>query len=969
MIMSTEFHTKYYALELTKKCSSHQLEKLSKSIFNATVDLNPHQLDAALFAFRSPLSRGAILADEVGLGKTIEAGLIVSQLWAERKRKILCITPASLRKQWERELSEKFFINSTILESKNFNSALKDGQASPFDLNNKIAICSYHFARNKAREISLIPWDLVIIDEAHRLRNVYKKSNKIAQSIQSAIGSRPKILLTATPLQNSLMELYGLVSFIDSHIFGSAQSFREQYIRSGTTQDSLYHNLRDRISPVCKRTLRRQVLEYIRYTKRISITQDFTPTDKEFELYGFVSAYLQCDSTYALPKSQRNLITLVVRKILASSTFAISATLDKLINRLENMAKKNISDETDDLNDEYETLEELKDEWQGESDNNAEQGENGGLTEEEEKTIIREAINKEIDELKNYQALARTITVNAKGDALLKALKKGFEKLGELNAPQKAIIFTESRRTQQYLYNHLLANGYGGQVVLLNGTNTEKESAAIYNSWLKEHEGQDCVTGSKTIDIRAALVDEFKNHKPIMIATESGAEGLNLQFCSLVVNYDLPWNPQRIEQRIGRCHRYGQNFDVVVINFLNRRNEADQRVFELLSEKLRLFDGVFGASDDILGALESGVDFEKRINAIYQSCRTSEEINSAFDNLQAELDSKIQNKIKDAHTKLMEHFDEDVHKRLRLNRDEAKVQINNFEKWLWMLTKSELINCAEFDDTNYTFYLHNLPKNVSSKNIEKGNYRLVTHKNGTSDHLYRLGHLLAEQLIETAKNRPLLSKELIFDYSSHPAKISAVEQLRNQKGWLKLCLLNISAIETEEHIVFSGVTDEGQSLDEETCKKLFNISGAAGNVIDADTDILTRLTTLEASKVNAIIAEITDRNGKYFESEMDKLDKWADDLKFQLEQELKNLDREIKEIKNNARKEAELDAKVGLHKKAKDLEKKRKEKRRNLFEAQDDVDSRKEGLISDIEAKLKQILELIDIFTIRWRVI
>lgn len=110
----TEYHTKYYAHELTKQCSSHQLDKLNKSIFNATVDLNPHQLDAALFAFRPPLSRGAILADEVGLGKTIEAGLVISQLWAERKRKILCIVPASLQKQWEMELSEKFFINSII---------------------------------------------------------------------------------------------------------------------------------------------------------------------------------------------------------------------------------------------------------------------------------------------------------------------------------------------------------------------------------------------------------------------------------------------------------------------------------------------------------------------------------------------------------------------------------------------------------------------------------------------------------------------------------------------------------------------------------------------------------------------------------------------------------------------------------------------------------------------------------------
>ena len=135
----------------------------------------------------------------------------------------------------------------------------------------------------------------------------------------------------------------------------------------------------------------------------------------------------------------------------------------------------------------------------------------------------------------------------------------------------------------------------------------------IYADLAERHAGTDRVTGSRTADMRSALVDYFREQGQIMIATEAGAEGINLQFCSLVVNYDLPWNPQRIEQRIGRCHRYGQKHDVVVVNFLNRKNAADQRVFQLLAEKFQLFEGVFGASDEVLGAIESGVDFERRI--------------------------------------------------------------------------------------------------------------------------------------------------------------------------------------------------------------------------------------------------------------------------------------------------------------------------------------------------------------------
>lgn len=358
--MSTSFHAKYYAHELTRRCSAHQLDKLNKSILNASVDLNPHQLDAAMFAFRSPLSRGAILADEVGLGKTIEAGLIISQLWAERKRRILVIVPASLRKQWERELLDKFYIGSAILETRNHNRLVREGNPRPFEQTDQVLICSYNFARAKADDLTRIAWDLVVIDEAHRLRNVYKQGNKIARAIRDAIGSAPKVLLTATPLQNNLLELHGLVSFLDPHVFGSVESFREQFIRIGSWDDQKYHilpaktriemvlgaiprkevnydNLRARLQPFCQRTLRRQVTEYIRYTNRISLTQDFTPTNEEVRLYESVSAYLQRGATFALPSSQRALLTLVMRKILASSSFAITATLARLIERLEAM--------------------------------------------------------------------------------------------------------------------------------------------------------------------------------------------------------------------------------------------------------------------------------------------------------------------------------------------------------------------------------------------------------------------------------------------------------------------------------------------------------------------------------------------------------------------------------------------------------------------------------------------------------
>jgi hypothetical protein len=551
--------------------------------------------------------------------------------------------------------------------------------------------------------------------------------------------------------------------------------------------------------------------------------------------------------------------------------------------------------------------------------------------------------------------LAESITQNAKGEALLIALRTGLQKAATLGAASKALIFTESRRTQQYLVELLVTNGYRNPIVILNGTNSDHQSKAVYKDWLQRHKGQEIITGSPTADMRAALVEEFRDRASIMIATESGAE-------------DLPWNPQRIEQRIGRCHRYGQQHDVVVVNFLNRKNAADQRVFELLSQKLRLFDGVFGTSDEVLGVLESGVDFEKRVNDIYQSCRSPEEINAAFDQLQRELDDQIRSRIEDIRVKLLEHFDAEVHTRLRVRRDETAQLRNRFEDWLWRLSQFELADYAQFDSKEYTFDLINTPANLDNTSIPLGRYRLVTHKDGTSDHQFRLGHPLAEWLLATAKGRSLPVHEVVFQYQP-PPKMSLIENLKSRTGWLRLSLLSVESLEREDHLISTGMCDDGVMLDAETCERLFSVAGTVGTETTVPNDVRIRLERGFEETKNRIVIETTERNHTYFDTEIEKLDKWADDLKASLEQELRELDKEIKSIKKEARQYADLDAKVELHKKAKTLERRRNEKRRNLFDAQDDVDSQKEKLIADTEARLKQKLETHVLFTLRWKVV
>ncbi len=981
----TDQHAKYFAYELTKRCPSDSLEKLSSTLSNAQVDLNPHQIEAALFAFRSPLSKGAILADEVGLGKTIEAGLVLSQKWAERKRQILLIVPSSLRKQWNTELQEKFFLPSSILETKSFNQAIKDGNLNPFVQEDSIVICSYQFARSKSPYLKQVKWDLVVIDEAHRLRNVYKTSNKIAREIKDALSDVPKILLTATPLQNSLLELYGLVSIIDDHVFGDLKSFKENYSRVSREQSQydselglveprqeMFNDLRARLKPVCIRTLRSQVLEYIKYTKRIPMTQDYTPTADEVELYEGMSEYLRKPKLFALPNSQRQLITLILRKLLASSTFAIASTLSGLVSKLtiliDQAEKQQSLQETGipDLAENFESFDEISDEWIDDEEEEVEEKDKEKEAKYTPEDI--ELMKEEKGELEHFHDLAKSIFKNSKGDALITALENGFKMTEELGAKKKAIIFTESTVTQNYLLKLLSEQGYDDKIVFFNGSNNDEKSKKIYQAWMAQHKDTDKVTGSKTADMRAALVDYFRNEAEIMIATEAAAEGINLQFCSLLINYDLPWNPQRIEQRIGRCHRYGQKHDVVVINFVNKTNAADQRVYELLDQKFNLFKGVFGVSDEVLGNIESGMDFEKRIVKIYQTCRSESEINTAFDTLQEEMEESIQGNLRETRQKLLENFDAEVHEKLKMNLKESQAYLDTYERWLWDATRYYLGDHADFSEQEYSFVLKDNP--FVSEAIDPGPYKIG--KNIEDAHVYRPAHPLAQLILSDIKAKSLDEAEVTFDYATSSKEqgiVSVIAPLVGKGGVLKVSNYTVDSFEVEDMVIVSAIDDSGDVIDSETAKKLFTIAAQSVAPAIVSDDQKTKLDEIEDGSVDFVSSRIAERNGEFFDDEVDKLDKWADDMKRALELDLKKLDVDIKINKTSAKKILNLEEKLKAQRGIKDMEKKRNEMRKKLYEAQDDVDTRKEKLIGQVELQLKQKSKREHLFTMRWKVV
>lgn len=898
----------------------------------------------------------------------------------------IAVVPATIRKQWQNELLEKFGIPCVIVDGFEYRQAKRSGMKNPFD-RGELVIVSLPFASMKAQEIGAFRWDLVVIDEAHRLRNVYRKSgNKQAKKLKEIFAGQPKILLTATPLQNSLMELYGLVSFIDDRMFGSEYAFRTHFVAdsSGHEANNL-EALKRRLAEVVTRTIRRQVREYIPYTNRISMVEDFTPTDAEFELYELVSEYLQRPELAAIPHRQRHLMVLIYRKILASSSFAIAGTLQKLVDNLDRQIKGLEPEPIDELAEDVDGFEEEKEELAKTENGEAIEDEEDGAREKLRKVSL-ELLRVERDELLSMKTLAQSIHKNAKGDALLIALKKAFAHAESAGWNKKAVIFTESRRTQEYLLRLLSENGYRDRITIFNGSNEGPTAKRAYAIWEKERPGfEGEIIPSRTAAIREALIHEFKHHTKILIATEAGAEGINLQFSNIVINYDLPWNPQRVEQRIGRCHRYGQKNDVVAMNFLNRANAADMRVFELLDKKFRLFSGVFGASDEILGAIGSGVDFERRIFEIYQSCRTEEDINTAFDELQAELSEEINQRILETRRKLLEHFDDEVRARFKVINSRMKEDFSTLDTMLARLVISALdIKNYELQSGVCRMFIENAKAGVGEAlvasrigkgksegqagrgqapplqtqlTIQHGWYYIGRHIESANADRIHVGHQISKVIIDSIKKTPQELHAVRLCYTKGRHRITTMDPYLGKTGAWFAYRLSFEGLDTEEHLVHIVCVKNANGwtiLDKELTQKFPTITAEQmeiGSFTSLPPEGVIEQALLEIEKT--LEEKIGMRNEEYYESELDKLDLYSDEVLMELTDELRKKEAELGdakkrklrvqsfEDKSKARKEI-----LNLEKECSNITEKLAHEKRQLFEE-------KEKEAKRLEKKLK----------------
>jgi hypothetical protein len=642
---------------------------------------------------------------------------------------------------------------------------------------------------------------------------------------------------------------------------------------------------------------------------------------------------------WAIKSGARHLVTLVIRKILASSSTAIQGTLETMIHRLEN--KMPVLDALTD----YENYDDYSDEE--------------GIDDED--TIDPRALQAEIDQLKSYKTLAASITKNAKAEALLSVLNRAFTFTLELGGLRKAVIFTESVRTQTWLAQLLSDNGYAGEVVLLNGSNSDAASKKIYRDWLEKHQNSGRVSGSRTADMKAALVEKFRDEGTLMICTEAGAEGINLQFCSLLINYDLPWNPQRVEQRIGRVHRYGQKHDVVVVNFINKGNRADQRVFELLSQKFQLFEGVFGASDDILGSIESGVDIERRIHEIYQHCRSDEQIEQEFNQLQDELKDQLENRENETRRSLFEHFDVDVVRNLKTRRTTTLTQLNDYQENLLLLAEMFLSDNSDFQRSETGFR--------SSGKYFDVSWPIADEKDAE---FFRPNQGYGKQLIDVAMHEgtdlPTLPvcQRLHFIYQPKTGQLADVKLFCLHSGQLLLTKVSIGNQEQQrEQLLAAAVTENGEVMAEETVSRLLRLPLSEITSIE-EQPLLPALTAQCEVLRNSFIQQVERDNELYYNEEVEKLERWSEDRRIALDLRIKQLDAEVKEARKTARQLPSLKEKMEAKRALKALERERDNIMLQYHDEKKKIEQEEDRLLEEVEQKLATEITSSQLFAVSW---
>jgi adenine-specific DNA-methyltransferase len=821
--------------------------------------VNPHQVDAVIFALARVREGGCILADEVGLGKTIEAGLVIAQLIAEGARRVLLVAPKPLLGQWRQELFQLFDIEA------------REGQprVGGFDGEGVFLIGREAAGSEKGRDALLAsePFDLCVIDEAHEVfAAIYKRFDKFGQYKEDApyartagrvrdvllAGRTPVLLLTATPIQNSLAELWGLVQYVDplGTLLGDLPTFREVFCGADDRQLALgqEEELRSRFRVVLQRTLRRQAQEFLErpFVNREARLFEYKMSPAEKALYDDVTKYLLDPGILAFQGGQRQLLLLGFHRRMASSTRALAASLERVAARLR---RKTAGEETREAEEEdvHNVVNDLEDEGIEVRDDSGMNGSTGT-----DASLVRDpdALGSELQRVEGFIQRAEAL---GNEDSKFRALHKALNfvtKRGTRHGARKLVIFTESLVTQDYLRDRLVESRLvtEAEITLFRGTNDSMRARQAVERWRADVPQGEGTKPSNDIATRLALVHEFKTRSKVFISTEAGAKGLNLQFCDTVVNFDLPWNPQRIEQRIGRCHRYGQEHDVTVINFLARDNEAQRLTFEILSQKLELFGTVLDASDQVLHRPDGpggdvlvsalGAEFESELRRIYERARTLDEVTAELRALRDRV-AEERRRFEETHAQaaglIEKRLDEGVQRVFRLHKEAVPRALAELDRDLLSVVLSYLTaKDIQYERVGLTDVdlLRVAPSPVLPRDLREGITAAIgPSKEHTSLHL---NHPLVLAAVAEARAAGSSLSAIVELPDDAPDKL---REYTGRRGRLRLMKLSFDGFEQVELLVPVVVIESGEVLDPTLGDALLR-----GTFRDASVAITTSIT-------------------------------------------------------------------------------------------------------------------------------
>ena len=831
------FPTPFAAFEQIRRLACFTYDKNLIPVFaSANIKILPYQIAAARFALRSNLINGCILCDEGSLGKTYEALLIVAQRWYEGKDRILIVLPQNLMEQWQNKLFEEFSLPIT-----DWKEVAKKEQG--------ISLITYEEAVKNAEILQTINWDLAVFDEADFL---FKPENKAVKALKNMVGNAFKLLLTPTPITLSIMDIYGLIHFIDESVLPDADDFYKRYFRKPEN----YPELSSWVSKFAFRTLKSQASQYVNFTNRLPVVINYTPQNEEKKLYELTEKYLSIPNKTAYPQMDNYQLSLQFFHTLSSSTQAFSSML---------------------------------------------------------KAPIERATGEEQAVLRTMRDLADNISETAKMAELLKALKTTFAHLKSRRETQKAIIFVDNLTTVSVLAQLLATKGYS--VI-------------------------------KHTDENALKLFREDKKLQILICNDSVAKGLDIEYCPVVINYDLLYNAVEMEQRICRCHRQGQQSDVLVINLLSKENLSDIRILELINKRTLQFDGIFGMSDDIVG------NFNNSLNDILERRRTIDNILADFSTHLAENWQKNEEIVTNAESVLFTTFTKDIAEKVTISPKYIEEQAELLNADLWEAVKfyfQEYFPQYVIDEDAKTISLpdeyplpHLFYYNSGSRNVPY-----------TGKRIYGM-----DKDFKPAANKMTLISPLLKGIFSNiecyeEGKIKLAEEVESCEITFYIATLYAGKRILRYFNVLSGKTESGRLLNEEECRKILNLpiknyeeSGRKSPYMFKYAD---KESELEASVENELKLAYLKEMNQTFEEDIDIVKIRANQEKARLEKKLEGLREQVKSIKENLSKATDRLAELKIKRELNALDKELKQKEEGLFLEQMQIEVDTENQINSMQ--------------------